>query len=262
MVHFIKNSFKIYFINPFIGAGEVLYLIFKVAISLPHLIYKIQPTLTQMYIAGFKSLFVVSVVAVFTGMILSLQSGLALKDFGQEELIGQLMVVTLTREMAPFMTALILSASVGSSMAAEIGTMKVSEEIDALEVMSIDPVKFLVLPRMVGFTLMIPVLSNYASLLGTIGGSIVSKTQLGVEYETFYNLAFEVLKSKTGLKDIWVGNFKAFVFGLIISSISCHQGLNAQGGAIGVGKAVRQSVVISYLFIIMFGYFISAIFYR
>jgi phospholipid/cholesterol/gamma-HCH transport system permease protein len=262
MVRFIKQSFKMYFIDPFLGAGEVLYLIFRVFFSLPHLWFKVQETLTQMYIAGFKSLFVVSIVAIFTGMIVSLQSGLALKDFGQEELVGQLIVVTLTREMSPFMTALILSASVGSSMAAEIGTMKVSEEIDALEVMSIDPVKFLVLPRMVGFTIMIPVLSNYASLLGTVGGSIIAKTQLGVELETFYNLALEALKSKNGLKDIWVGNFKAFIFGVTISAISCHQGLNASGGAIGVGRAVRQSVVISYLFIIMFGYFISAIFYR
>jgi len=109
---------------------------------------------------------------------------------------------------------------------------------------------------------MIPVLSNYASLLGTVGGSIIAKTQLGVELETFYNLALEALKSKNGLKDIWVGNFKAFIFGVTISAISCQQGLNASGGAIGVGRAVRQSVVISYLFIIMFGYFISAIFYR
>lgn len=259
---FIKKFLKMYFIDIFIGVGEVLYLIFRVLLNLPHLIYKIQPTLVIMYISGYKSLFVVSIVAVFTGMIVSLQSGLALKDFGQEELIGQLIVVTLTREMAPFMTALILSAAVGSSIAAEIGTMKVSEEIDALEVMSIDPVRFLVLPRIVGFTLMIPVLSNYASLLGTIGGSIIAKTQLGVEYETFYQLALEVLKSKSGLKDIWVGNFKAMIFGITISSISCQQGLNAKEGAIGVGRAVRQSVVLSYLFVIMFGYFISAIFYR
>ncbi|MFN3604802.1 MAG: MlaE family ABC transporter permease [Leptonema sp. (in: bacteria)] len=259
---FFQRIIKNIFLNPFIGAGEVLYLLLRVTLSLPHLVFKIQQTLNIMYISGYKSLFVVSIVAIFTGMIVSLQSGLALKDFGQEELIGQLLVVTLTREMAPFMTALILSASVGSSIAAEIGTMKVSEEIDALEVMSIDPIRFLVLPRVVGFTIMIPVLSNYASLLGTIGGSIVAKTQLGVEYETFYQMALEILRSKTGLKDIWIGNLKAFIFGIIISSISCQQGLNATEGAIGVGRAVRQSVVISYLFIIMFGYFISAIFYR
>ncbi len=262
MIQIVFSPIKKYIFDPILSAGEVLLLLVKTFISLPNLIYRIQPTLNQMYIAGFKSLFVVSIVAIFTGMILSLQSGLALKDFGQEELIGQLIIVSLTREMSPFMTALILAASVGSSMAAEIGTMKVSEEIDALEVMSIDPVKFLVLPRVVGFTIMIPVLTNYASLLGTMGGSIVANTQLGVEYQTFYNLVFEALKSRTGLKDIWVGNFKSFIFGLTISSIACYQGLNAEGGAMGVGRAVRSSVVISYLFIIMFGYFISAIFYR
>ena len=215
-----------------------------------------------MYVAGLKSLFVVSVVATFTGMILSLQTGLALKDFGQEEQIGNVIVVALTREMAPFMTALILSAAVGSAMAAEIGTMTVSEEIDALEVMSINPVRYLVLPRVVGFSLMTPVLSNYASLLGVLGGALVAKTQLGVDTSTYFNLVMDVLLGDTGLKDIWVGNLKALLFGLTISSISCQQGLTASGGAIGVGVAVRQSVVLSYLFVIIFGYFTTAVFYR
>ncbi len=258
----LKKLVLVYLVDPFIGAGETLFLLLRTALVLPHLFFKRQETLTQMYLAGFKSLFVVSIVATFTGMIISLQTGLALLDFGQQDLIGQVIVVTLTREMSPFMTALILSASVGSAMAAEIGTMKVSEEIDALEVMSIDPIKYLVLPRVIGFTIMIPVLANYASTLGIVGGSLVANTQLGVEFDTYYTLVLEILKSKNGLKDIWVGNFKAYIFGLTISAISCHQGLSAKGGAIGVGIAVRQAVVQSFLFVIIFGYFLSAIFYR
>lgn len=258
----LKQFVLTYFIDPFIGAGETLFLLFRTGTVLPHIYFKVPQTLSQMYQAGFKSLFVVSVVATFTGMIISLQTGLALLDFGQQDLIGQVIVVTLTREMSPFMTALILSASVGSAMAAEIGTMKVSEEIDALEVMSIDPVKYLVLPRIVGFTIMVGVLSNYASALGIIGGSLVANTQLGVEFDTYFNLVIEILRSKNGLKDIWVGNFKSFIFGLTISAISCQQGLTAKGGAIGVGKAVRQAVVHSFLFVIIFGYFLSALFYR
>lgn len=253
---------KRYIFDPVTGAGKTLLLLFETVMQLPFLVFKIGETIRQMYVSGFKSLFVVSVVATFTGMILCLQTGLALKDFGQQDLIGQVIVVTLTREMAPFMTALILSASVGSAMAAEIGTMSVSEEIDALEVMSINPVRYLVLPRVVGFTIMAPVLANYASLLGVLGGGLVASTQLGVETSTYYNLVYEVLLSEGGLKDIWVGNLKSVIFGVTISSISCRQGLAATGGAIGVGIAVRQAVVLSYLFVIIFGYFTTAVFYR
>lgn len=249
-------------LEPVKGAGEALILLFRTFLSLPHIWFKRREMLEQMYVAGVKSIFVVSVVASFTGMIISLQTGLALKDFGQQDLIGQVIVVTLTREMSPFMTALILAAAVGSAMAAEIGTMSVSEEIDALEVMSIDPVKYLVLPRIVGFSLMVPVLSALATLLGVLGGSLVANTQLNVDYYRYFYTISEVLKSHAGLKDIWVGEFKAFIFGVTISTIACYQGLIASGGAIGVGIAVRKAVVQSFLFVLVLGYFVTSIFYR
>jgi len=254
--------FEVLILGPIRGAGETLILLGKTVVVFPWIRTKISETFHQMYVAGVKSFFVVSIVAAFTGMILSLQTGLALKDFGQQDRIGQLIVIALTREMSPFMTSLILAAAVGSAMAAEIGTMSVSEEIDALEVMSIDPVRYLVLPRIVGFTMMVPILSSYASLLGVLGGGIVALTQLGVESDIYFNLVYETLISKTGLKDIWVGQLKSLVFGITISAISCRHGLAATGGAIGVGIAVRQSVVTSFLFIITLGYFITAIFYR
>src|SRR5512135_600290 len=261
MTH-IKALYEHLLLRPLRGAGATLILLGKTILSLPWLYYKFREMLRQMYIAGYKSLFVVSIVAAFTGMIMSLQAGLALKDYGQEDLIGQGIVLVLTREMSPFMTALIMAASIGSAMAAEIGTMTVSEEIDALEVMSIDPVKYLVLPRIVGFTLMVPVLAIYSTVLGVIGGGLVAKTQLNVDFDTYIRLVLEIVRSKNGLKDIWVGQLKAFVFGITISSISCQQGLSAKGGAIGVGNAVRQSVVNSFLFVIILGYFITAVFYR
>ncbi len=247
---------------PFSAAGDVLILIFQTFLNLPWIWLKRKDTMTQMYMAGFKSLPVVSIVAMFTGMIISLQTGLALKDFGQQERIGQVIVVALTREMSPFMTALILAAAVGSAIAAEIGTMKVSEEIDALEVMSINVVRYLVLPRIIGFTLVSPMLATYATLLGVVGGGLVAKTQLAVEYSAYYGLVLDVLNSPTGFKDILVGQLKALVFGLTISAISCQQGLSTRGGAIGVGIATRSAVVISFLLVIVLGYMISAIFYR
>lgn len=247
---------------PIRGAGDTLILIFRTLLYTPYVWFKRNETLEQMYIAGIKSLPVVSIVAAFTGMIISLQTGLALKDFGQQDRIGQVIVVALTREMSPFMTALILAAAVGSAMAAELGTMKVSEEIDALEVMSIDPVRYLVLPRIFGFTMVTPMLATYATILGVLGGGLVAKTQLDVDYSSYFNLVFEVLNGPTGFKDVWVGQLKALIFGLTISSIACRQGLDTSGGAIGVGIATRRAVVISFLFVIILGYFVSAIFYR
>ncbi len=260
-MNYLYSSY-FFILKPLQGAGNTLILLFLTFWNLPYIVFKWRETLRQMYISGFESLFVVSIVAAFTGMIMSLQAGLALKDFGQEDLIGQIIVVSLTREMSPFMTALILAASIGSAMAAEIGTMSVSEEIDALEVMSIDPVRYLVLPRIVGFSIMVPVLATYASVLGVLGGGLVAMTQLNVDFSTYIQLVFDILKTKNGLKDIWVGEFKSFIFGLTIASISCQQGLSATGGAIGVGSAVRKSVVISFLMVIILGYFITAVFYR
>lgn len=248
--------------DPVRGAGEALILLFRTVLALPQLWFKRDETLRQMYVSGVKSLFVVSVVAAFSGMILSLQVGLALRDFGQQDFIGQGIVITLTREFSPFMTALIVAAAVGSAMAAEIGTMSVSEEIDALEVMSIDPVRYLILPRVVGLTMMVPVLSAYSTLVGVLGGGLIAYTQLQVEWKTYIDSVLEVLRTKNGLKDIWVGELKAFLFGITVSTISCHQGLAAHGGAIGVGIAVRKSVVQSFLFVLVLGYFVTTLFYR
>ncbi|MBI4583662.1 MAG: ABC transporter permease [Planctomycetes bacterium] len=214
--------------------------------------------LQQMFICGIASIPVCMVVSVFTGAILALNGGLSLADIGQESLIGRIVTISMTREMGPFMTALILAASVGSGMAAEIGTMSVSEEIDALEVMGIDPAKFLVMPRLVAMTIMCPVLTIYSNLLGIVGGAITSYYQHGVSLELFRTDAMDHLVNK----DIFTGLLKAVIFGIVIASVGCSQGLRATGGAIGVGHATRRSVVISYLLIIILGYYITFIFYR
>ncbi len=244
------------------GAGYTLILLFRTIIELRAVFFKRIEIFQQMYISGISSLFVVSIVAVFTGMIMGLNAGLGLKDFGAEGQIGLLLTITLTREMSPFMTALILSASVGSAIAAEIGTMKVSEEIDALEVMSIDPVRYLVMPRVVGFSAMVPVLCVYATILGILGGSVVGHFQLGVDYRIYFRDVTARIASMDGLKDLYIGLLKGFVFGIIVSIIACSNGLRTTNGAIGVGKTTRQAVVTSFLVVIFFGYVITAIAYR
>ena len=212
----------------------------------------------QMFICGIQTIPVTMVVSVFTGMILALNAGLTLEPIGQETLTGRIVTLSMTREMGPFMTGLILAASVGSGMAAELGTMKVSEEVDALEVMAIDPARFLVLPRLVAMAVMTPVLTVYTSLVGILGGAVIAYSQYGVTLLRFKTDALEYL---TG-KDIYTGILKAFVFGIVIAMVGCSHGLRTRGGAIGVGQATRGAVVSSYLLIIILGYYITFLFFR
>jgi len=212
----------------------------------------------QMFVCGIASLPVTLVVSIFTGAILALNGGLSLSELGQQDLIGGIVAVSMTREMGPFMTALILAASVGAGMAAELGTMKVSEEIDALEVLGIDPAKFLVVPRLLAMAIMTPVVTVYTNLVGILGAAVISYYQYGVGLTLFRTTAIDTLK----VKDIYTGLLKALIFGTVIAAVACSQGLRATGGAIGVGHAVRRSVVVSYLMIIVLGYLLTFIFYR
>ncbi len=214
-------------------------------------------TVGQMFVYGIKSLGVITVVAVFTGMILALQTGLELQRFNQEANIGTAVMVSMLREMGPFMTGLILAACVGSSMAAQLGTMVVSEEIAALEVMSIDPVRFLVMPRLVAMCVMTPALAFFTCIMGVLGGGIVGETQLGVSWAAYIDNATTFAHKK----DLYVGLFKAFLFGIIITTVSCHAGLATTKGAVGVGLATRKSVIASFLLILIVGYFVTRLFY-
>lgn len=211
----------------------------------------------QMFVAGIKSLAVITVVGMFTGMILGLQVGLELRRFNQEIYIGSAVMVSLLREMGPFMTGLILSACVGSSMAAQIGTMTVNDEVSALEIMSINPIRFLMTPRIVAMAVMTPVLSFYTCVLGVIGGGIVGVTQLNVPWEQYITMAMDIAR----MRDLYVGLLKALVFGIVITGVSCYEGFTTTQGAVGVGQATRRSVIISFLLILVLGYIITRLFY-
>jgi len=237
--------------------GFTLVLIFKTIISLSHVFSKRKEIVKQMYISGVKSMPVCTIVALFGGMILALHTGVEFTKYGQQDLVPTLMVNIMNKEMGSFLTAIIITAFSGAAMAAELGTMKVSEEIDALEMMSINPVSYLVMPRVVSMLIMLPTLSVYTIILGVTGGAIVSHFQFGMTNEAYYHRVFQSI----WLKDMYVGLLKSFVFGLIISSISCANGLKAEGGALGVGQATRVSVVSSYLMVLILGYFITALFY-
>ncbi|MBM4142159.1 MAG: ABC transporter permease [Lentisphaerae bacterium] len=212
----------------------------------------------QMYVSGVRSLGVITVVAVFTGMILSLQTGLQLRRFHQEVNIGAAVMVSMLREMGPFMTALILAACVGSAMAARLATMTVSEEIEALELMSIDPVRFLVMPRLAAMAVMTPVLTFYASIMGVLGGGLVGVTQLDVAWSAYFYNATRY----AAVKDLYVGLLKALLFGIIITIVSCHAGFGATQGAQGVGYATRRAVITAFLLILVAGYIVTRLLYE
>lgn len=242
------------------GAGFGLALLFRTSIQVGSILrrqYR-EALLRQMFICGVTTIPVTLVVSVFTGMILALNSGITLEKLGQEALIGQIVTISMTREMGPFMTGLILAASVGSGMAAELGTMKVSEEVDALEIMAISPSRFLVLPRLLAMAVMTPILTVYTSFVGILGAAVVSQSQFDVSYLSFETQARSVL---TG-KDMYTGLLKALIFGIVIAIVGCTQGLRARGGAIGVGLATRRAVVVSYLLIIILGYYVTFVFFR
>ena len=212
---------------------------------------------SQMYVCGIKSLGVITIVGMFTGMILALQTGLELRKYGLQSNIGTAVTVVMLREMGPFMAALIIAASVGSAIAAQIGTMVVAEEIAALEIMSINPVKFLVMPRLVALMVMMPLLTAYTGAVGIVGGAIVGESQLEVTMTAYFDNALIFAVNK----DLWVGLLKAWIFGVVITTVSCHQGFSTTEGAVGVGQATRRTVIISFLLILVLGYVVTSIFY-
>ena len=254
--------------NVFSRIGRSGRLMVEAFAYLPHVIVNgdaRRAMLFQLYSTGIRTLPVISVVGLFTGMILGLQVGLALRKFNQEMFLGAAVMLTLIREMGPFVTGICLSACVGSAMAAELGTMKVNDEIAALEIMSIPPVRYLVAPRMAGLVVMSPILAFYACILGVMGGGLVGYTQLNVPFAQYMSSAMSIAELKdlfTGLlKDLFTGLLKATVFGAVICTVSCHEGFQTRLGAVGVGRATQRSVIISFLLILMFGYMITRMFY-
>jgi len=212
----------------------------------------------QMRVCGLQSMPVTLLVGIFVGMVLALQTGLSLKPYGIQHLIATIAGVSMTREMGPLMTAIILAGRVGSSMAAELGTMKVSEEIDALEVMSINPVKLLVMPRLVALIIMLPILTIYANLIGIIGAALIGDIQIGISYNQFFKDCMNSLQ----LRDLYTGLFKTAVFGLIIATVGCSEGLRTTGGTQGVGESTRRAVVNSLLLILISNYVMTSIIFR
>lgn len=212
----------------------------------------------HLYVTGIRTLPVVTVVSLFTGMILALQVGLELRRFNQEIYLGAAVMISLIREMGPFSCGVCLAACVGSAIAAELGTMKVNDEVAALEIMSISPIRFLAAPRILALMLMAPVLGFFCCVVGTMGGGIVGATQLGVDFRQYISSALSMAVTK----DLFVGLLKSFVFGVVVGTVSVSEGFGTTRGATGVGRSTQRSVIVSFLLILMLGYVITRICYR
>jgi phospholipid/cholesterol/gamma-HCH transport system permease protein len=248
------------------GAGYAILLALRASLHVGAAARKAPEIVGHMYAYGIRTFPVTAVMGIFFGAILALQTGIELDKFGQVEAIGMVVSAAMCREMGPFITALVLTATVGSNMAAEIGTMRVSEELDALEVMAIDPVRFLVMPRLLALVLVCPILTILVDFLGVSGGMMVAVAQLGVAGEVYREQALEVLRYSRTIfdlpKDVYTGLAKACVFGLTIGTIGLSAGMRAEGGALGVGRAVRGAVINCLLLIIILSYYLTWIFYR
>lgn len=210
--------------------------------------------LKQMEEVGVRSIPVVLITAVSTGMVLALQSHTGFKRFNAESLVGTVVALSMTRELGPVLTALIVAGRAGAAMAAELGTMRVTEQIDALSTMAANPIKYLVVPRLLAGMLMLPILTIFSDAIGIAGGYFVAVQVLDVNPVVYLRRTTDFLE----YDDIYGGLLKAFVFGIIIATVSCYKGFNTEGGAEGVGKATTGAVVLSSMLILISDYFLTA----
>lgn len=211
----------------------------------------------QMVFAGVRSLLIVFFVALFTGIVLAMQSAYQLEKLGATIYVASLVAVSVARELGPVLTALVVAGRVGAAITAELGSMKVTEQIEALQVLAINPVRYLAVPRILALLIMLPCLTIFSDLIGMFGGWLIGVFNLGLSSGLYIDKTIEFLE----LKDIYTGLFKSFVFAGIISLIGCHMGLSAKGGAEGVGNATTVSVVTSFILIILADCVLTGIFY-
>ena len=211
----------------------------------------------QCYLIGYTTLPIVAILSFFIGSVLALQAGYSMQNFGTQQFIGSLVGLSMARELGPVMVAILLAGRVGSAIAAELASMKVYQEIDALETMNIPPARILVLPRLAAVLVMVPVLAIIADLVGWFGGALVSKYTkiIGIEPEAY----FAVLRQYTKFHDVINGLIKAEIFGFVVVLVCCNIGLNTRGGPREIGASVTRAVVVSLILILVLDYLVTQV---
>ncbi|MDP3919503.1 MAG: ABC transporter permease [Candidatus Omnitrophota bacterium] len=211
----------------------------------------------QMVLAGVDSIGIIALVSAAVGAVLALQAAYQLKDFGAVMYTGALVSVSVTRELGPLVAAVVIAGRIGARFAAELGTMKVQEEIDALTTMGLNPIAFLVVPRCLALMIMLPCLTIVTDVVAMVGGYLVGTLSVGINPYLYVMNSIEAMV----LKDLYSGFIKSIIFSAIIALVSCHQGLSVEGGAQGVGKATTEAVVISIVLIIVVDCIATAVIY-
>ena len=217
--------------------------------------FRFRHLIMQIQFIGTKSLSIIALTAAFTGMVLGLQGYYTLRKFGSESVLGSLVALSLIRELGPVLAALMVTARAGSAMAAEIGAMRISEQIDALEVMAVNPVNYLMVPRFLAALIAVPLLTALFDVVGIYGGYLSGVQLLGINPGAYFSsMEYDVV-----LKDITTGVVKSLSFGGIVSWVCCYKGFYAAHGAEGVGKATTEAVVLSSVLILVWDYFITSV---
>jgi phospholipid/cholesterol/gamma-HCH transport system permease protein len=238
-------------------AGELTVLTWRAFVAVVTPRYEVRLWLQQMEQIGVRSLGVAAITTTFTGMVMALQTALSLPSLGIKYYIGTVVAKSLVRELGPVLTALVVGGRIGAGMTAEIGTMKVTEQIDALRSMAADPVKKLVAPKLAATLVMLPSLTVLGMLLGILGGLAVALLQLDLSAGFYLN---DVLESLT-VADVVSGVGKSVFFAYFIAIIGCYNGLTARGGADGVGRATTNTVVFASILVLVSDFFLTKLFY-
>lgn len=235
--------------------GGLFLLFWRTLQALPLTFRHRRKVLEQFYEIGMGSLLMVCILSVFIGGVLALEIGPVMVERGLSNFLGGIVGLGLCRELAPTLMAVLIAGRIGSAMAAEIGSMAVYQEIDALRTMNINPVHYLVLPRITAIAVGLPMLVVFADLVGWLGGALVCSTnqQIAVSMQSF----FANLRDTVEVKDVVHGLIKTFVFALVIGTVSCHQGLATIGGPRGIGRSVTKAVVNSIVLILILDYFLT-----
>jgi phospholipid/cholesterol/gamma-HCH transport system permease protein len=239
----------------FQNIGEMLILMWRTVGALPQAWRQRRKIFDQLFEIGNASLLMACILSLFIGGVLSLQVGPVLRERGLVSALGGLIGLSLAKELAPVMMSILIAGRIGSAMAAEIGSMAVYQEIDALRTMNIQPVNYLVLPRLVAICVSVPLLVVFSILVGWVGGGLVAA--LNADIQLGFEGYFNGLRQTVDVGDVVNGLFKSFVFAVIIGTVSCHQGLQTRGGPRGIGRSVTKAVVNSIVLILILDYFLT-----
>ena len=235
--------------------GQLLMLLWQTIQALPHLWRQRRKVLEQMFEIGNSSLLMACILSVFIGGVLALQTGPELVERGLGNLIGGIVGLSMCKELGPVMMSVLIAGRVGCAMAAEIGSMRVYQEIDALRTMNINPVHFLVLPRLAAISVCLPLLVLFSVLVGWTGGALVSNYNQSIMVS--FTGYFSHLRETVDVIDVLNGLFKSWVFAVVVGIVSCNEGLRTTGGPRGIGVAVTKAVVYSIVLILILDYFVT-----